>query len=162
MLNTVNASSIHRSSYTFWATGKSTRIFDCAVRFSYPTGVVVADVERQYWNRPYVRSWSSPHASTTVAGLINSLRVGHAGSKTLLQQNSPFLNCGIPDNAGCFVYNGRKTVVVANSTACADFPTGVEDRAPEDHSRKNAARGPRPRGRLPDNMPHLFVFFCPR
>jgi len=34
-------------------------------------------------------------------------------------------------------------------------------RASEDRSWKNAARGPRPRGRLPNKIPHFFVFFVP-
>jgi len=48
-----------------------------------------------------------------------------------------------------------------NYTACADFSTGVVERAPKDRWRKNAAPGRRPRGRLPNKMPQFFVFLSP-
>jgi len=69
IVRTVNASNLHRTSYTFQANDESTRIYDCSVIFSYPTGLVVAGVERQYRNWPRT-FWSSPHASRTVAGLL--------------------------------------------------------------------------------------------
>jgi len=54
-LSTVNASSVHRSSYTFTASGQTTDYYDCGVTFSYPTGIVLSGVERQYANRPSIR-----------------------------------------------------------------------------------------------------------
>ena len=59
-LNTVNASSVYRSSYTFIANRQSNDYYDCGVTFSYLSGIVLSGVERQYTNRPYI--WR-PYAS---------------------------------------------------------------------------------------------------
>jgi len=68
MLNTLNSSGVHRSAYTFTATGQTARVYDCSVWFSAPTGVVLTDVQRQYGNRPYTRLWSTPLATRIHTG----------------------------------------------------------------------------------------------
>ena len=71
IMNTVNASSVHQSTFTFVATGPITDIYGCRVGFLSPTGIVLPGVSKQ---RPsvYLGSiFTSPlFASRTIASEI--------------------------------------------------------------------------------------------
>jgi len=93
--NTVNASFVHQSTYTFTATENSSK-YVCRVRFSAPTGIVVRGVQKQYSN-PYDGFWSATFEPKTDKSewytclycviLITNEKL-HSGFR--LQQNSPW------------------------------------------------------------------------
>jgi len=68
-MNTVNASSVHQSTFTFVATGPITDIYGCRVGFLSPTGIVLPGVSKQSTS-VYSSFTSLPFASRTIASEI--------------------------------------------------------------------------------------------